>query len=87
MTLYNYDHNEKLADIMLDTVTEEMDLPALYTWRRNIAVTRHTQFPSVLVEAGYMMHPQDNWYILHPSGQEKFARAMMEGIKEYFISF
>jgi len=87
MTLYNYDHNEKLADIMLDTVTEEMDLPALYTWRRNIAVTRHTQFPCILVEAGYMMHPGDNWYIFHPRGQQQFAAAMMEGIKEYFLSF
>ncbi len=87
MTLYNYDHNEKLADIMLDTLTEEMDLPALYTWRRNIAVTRHTQFPCVLVEAGYMMHPEDNWHILHPRGQQQFAAAMMKGIKEYFLSF
>jgi len=86
MTLYNYDHNEKLADIMLDTVSEEMDLPALYTWKRNIAVTRHTQFPCVLVEAGYMMHPVDNWHILHPREQKKFAGAMKEGIKEYFLS-
>jgi len=87
MTLYNYDHNEKLADIMLDIVTEEMDLPALYTWRRNIAVTRYTQFPCVLVEAGYMMHPEDNWHILHPRGQQEFAGAIKEGIKEYFLSF
>ncbi len=85
MTLYNYDHNEELADIMLDMVTEEMDLPALYTWRRNIAVTRYTQFPCVLVEAGYMMHPEDNWHILHPRGQQQFAEAMMKGIKEYFL--
>ena len=87
MTLYNYDHNEKLAEIMLERVTEEMDLPALYTWKRNIAVTRHTQFPAVLVEAGYMMHPEDNWHILHPRGQKEFARAMKEGIKEYFLGW
>jgi len=87
MTLYNYDHNEELANIMLDKVAEEMDLPAMYTWRRNIALTRHTQFPFVLVEAGYMMHPEDNWYIIHPRGQQRFARAMKEGIKEYFLSF
>ncbi len=87
MTLYNYDHNEIMAEIMLDTVTEKMDLPALYTWRRNIAVTRYTQFPCVLVEAGYMMHPVDNWNILHPRGQEEFARAMMVGIEAYFLEF
>jgi N-acetylmuramoyl-L-alanine amidase len=87
MTLYNYDHNEKLADIMLNTVAEEMDLPAMYTWRRNYAVTRYTQFPCVLVEAGYMMHPEDNWHIFHPRGQKEFAMAMKDCIKEYFLSF
>lgn len=87
MTLYNYDHNKKLAEIMLNTVAEEMDLPAMSTWKRNIAVTRYTQFPCVLVEAGYMMHPVDNWYILHPRGQQDFARAMMEGIETYFLEF
>ncbi len=87
MILYNYDHNEKLANIMLDTVSEEMNLPAMSTWRRNIAVTRLPQFPSVLVEAGYMMHPEDNWHIFHPRGQKKFAGAMKEGIRKYFLSF
>lgn len=86
MTLYNYDHNEELAEIMLDTMEEVMDLPAVRTWRRNIAVLRHTQVPSVLVEAGYMMHPEDNWYILHPEGQKKFARSMKEGIENYFLA-
>ena len=86
MILYNYDHNQKLAEIMLDVMEEETDLPAFRTWRRNIAVLRHPQIPSVLVEAGYMMHPEDNWHILHPRGQRMFARAMLEGIKEYFLS-
>lgn len=87
MTLYNYEHNEKLAEIMLDKMAEGMNLPAMYTWERNIAVTRYTQFPCVLVEAGYMKHPEDNWHILHPRGQKEFAWMMKEGIKEYFLSF
>ncbi len=86
MTLYSYDHNYELAKIMLDKVSEEMGLPAMTTWKRNLAVLRHSQLPGVLVEAGYMMHPEDNWYILHPAGQEKFAAAIKEGIKEYFHS-
>jgi len=86
MILYNYAHNEILADIMLQTMAEETELPAFRTWRRNIAVVRHPHIPSVLVEAGYMMHPHDNWYILHPSGQKELARAMMEGLKNYFIA-
>ncbi len=85
MILYNYAHNEMLAEIMLQTMAEETELPAFRTWRRNIAVIRHPHIPSVLVEAGYMMHPHDNWYILHPAGQKDLARAMMEGLKNYFF--
>ena len=87
MTLYNYEHNKILAEIMLDKLEERMGLPAIRAWRRNIAVVRHPHVPTVLVEAGYMMHPVDNWHILHPHGQEEFARAMMEGIEGYFLSF
>ena len=87
MTLYNFAHNEELAEIMLSTMEEEMDLPAFRTWRRNIAVLRHPHIPSILVEAGYMMHPEDNWHILHPRGQKEFAKAMKEGIIKYFLSF
>lgn len=87
MTLYNYEHNELLAEIMLDKLEERMGLPAIMTWKRNIAVVRHPHVPTVLVEAGYMMHPVDNWHILHPRGQEEFARAMMEGIEAYYLEF
>jgi len=86
MILYNYAHNEELAEIMLHTMDELTDLPAFRTWRRNIAVIRHPHVPSVLVEAGYLMRPEDNWYILHPWGQKVLARAMKEGIKRYFLS-
>ncbi len=86
MTLYNYDHNEALADIMLETVSKKMELPAMWTWERDIAVLRHTEIPSVLVEAGYMKHPEDNWHILHPEEQKQFAQSITEGIEEYFLS-
>ena len=87
MVLYNFAHNEALADFMLSTMEAEVDLPAFRTWRRNIAVLRHPQIPSVLVEAGYLMHPEDNWHILQPAGQKKLAGSMKEGIKKYFLSF
>lgn len=87
MTLFSYAHNEELAEIMLDTMAEETGLPAFKTWRRIIAVLRHPHIPSVLVEVGYMMHPEDNWHILHPRGQKEFAGAIREGIYNYYLSF
>ncbi len=86
MILFNYAHNEQLADIMLKTMAEESSLPAFRTWRRNIAVLRHTHPPALLVEAGYMMHPYDNRHILQPAGQKELARAMLSGLVEYFLA-
>lgn len=86
MVLYNYAHNEKLAEQMLETVAKETGLPKFRTWRRNIAVIRHPNVPTVLVEAGYMMHPADNWYLYHPQGQKIIAQALKSGIKNYFLT-
>lgn len=86
MTLYNYAHNENLAEIMLLKMHEETGVRAFRTWRRNIAVLRHPHVPSVLVEVGYLMHPEDNWFILHPVGQQKMAAAIKEGLAQYFLS-
>lgn len=87
MTLYNYAHNQELAKIILDNLVERMGLPRTRFWRReDLAVLRRPQVPSVLVETAYMMHPEDNWYLLQPIYQKEFAWAIMHGIIEYFLS-
>ncbi|MCG2688380.1 N-acetylmuramoyl-L-alanine amidase, partial [Candidatus Parcubacteria bacterium] len=75
----------ELAKIMLDNLVERMGLPQMGVRKRNdLAVLRRPQVPSVLVETAYMMHPEDNWYLLQPINQKEFARAIMQGIIEYF---
>jgi N-acetylmuramoyl-L-alanine amidase len=87
MTLYNYAYNQKLAEIMLDNLAERMGLPRKRIWQRNdLTVLRRPQVPSVLVETAFMMHPKDNWYLLQPEYQKEFARAIMDGIIDYFLS-
>jgi N-acetylmuramoyl-L-alanine amidase len=87
MTLYNYAYNQELAEIMLDNLVERMGLPRKIVWQRNdLAVLRRPQVPSVLVETAFMMHPEDNWYLLQPEYQKEFARAIMDGIIDYFLS-
>jgi len=87
MTLYNYAYNQKLAEIMLDNLVERIVLPRKIVWQRNnLAVLRRPHVPSVLVETAFVMHPEDNWYLLTPKYQKEFARAMMDGIVEYFLS-
>jgi N-acetylmuramoyl-L-alanine amidase len=87
MTLYNFTYNQKLAEIMLENLGERMGLPKKIVWQRNsLAVLRRPQVPSVLVETGFLMHPEDNWYLLTPKHQKEFAMAMMDGIVDYFLS-
>lgn len=88
MTLYNYKYNQKLAEIMLDSIVEKMKLPKARVWKRSdLVVLRRPQVPSVLIETAFLMHPDDNWYLLQPVHQKEFAEAMMNGIIDYFCLF
>jgi len=40
--------------------------------------------PSVLVEAGFLTNPSDRIFLSNDSGREKIAKAISEGIQEYF---
>lgn len=86
MTIYNYAHNEKLAEIILDNLVDKIGLPRARLWQRSdLVVLRYPQLPSVLVETAFMMHPEDNWYLLHPVYQREFAQVIMDGIIDYFL--
>jgi len=85
MTIFNYAYNEKLAESILDALVKRVGLPKARLWQRgDLVVLRHPQVPSVLIETGFMMHPEDNWYLLQPIFQREFALSIMEGIQKYF---
>ncbi len=87
MTLYNYAHNQKLAEIILDNLGNRMGLPLTRVWQRtDLVVLRRPQVPGVLVETAFMMHPDDNFFLLQSEYQRDFAAAIMEGIVDYFLS-
>lgn len=85
MTIYNYHFNQKVADRIMDRLTKRIGLPKARVWQRNdLVVLRSSQVPSVMVETAYLMHPEDNWFLLQPIFQREFALAIMEGISDYF---
>jgi N-acetylmuramoyl-L-alanine amidase len=87
MTIYNYDYNQSLAETIMDNLVKRIGLPRTRVWkRRDLAILKRPQFPSVLVETAFMMHPDDNWYLLQPDYQKEFAAAIMDGIIDYFFS-
>ena len=44
------------------------------------------QMPSVLVEVGYITHPKERLRLFNPSYQDKLARGIAEGVKNYLIN-
>lgn len=87
MTLYNYNYNQKLAEIILDNLVKRTGLPGARVWQRpDLTVLRRPQVPSVLVETAFLMHPDDNWYLLQSEYQKELALGIMNGITNYFLN-
>ena len=87
MTLYNYNYNKQLAEIILNNLAKKTGLPKTRVWKRpDIGVLRRPQVPSVLVETAYLMHPKDNRYLLLPEYQHELALSIRDGISDYFLN-
>jgi N-acetylmuramoyl-L-alanine amidase len=53
----------------------------------DLAVCREPQMPAILVESAYMMLPEQEELLRQPHHQERFAKAMLDGIREYFSAY
>jgi len=51
---------------------------------QSLAVTRPTAYPAVLVEVGFMIHPDEYLQLIQSSTQDKAAQAIVDGIKNFF---
>jgi len=54
------------------------------TFDQNLYVTRKTNVPSVLLEAGFISNPTEMKLLTNPSIQEERAKKVAEAIKEFF---
>ena len=52
----------------------------------NLALTRPHTAPSILLELGYMINPEEFEWITNSIEQKKLAKAIAQGIKEWFAS-
>ena len=62
------------------------DLPDTGISWGDLNVCRLTQMPSVLTESAYLILPDQEALLLSPAGQEKFAKTMADGLRDFFRS-
>lgn len=83
--LYNHPMDEKLAKILQQSLIEEVGFQDYGVFfRGNLGVIRRWEMPSVLVEVGFMMYPDEIAVLLSEDGQQRIAEALFHGIEKFF---
>lgn len=73
----------ELARNLKDSVIAAVDFPDIGCRFQNLALCRPTAMPSVLVEVGFMIHPDEFAQMLDPRTQERVAEGLLKGIHKY----
>jgi len=73
-----------LAAFIHDYVIKKLNRPDYGVFWDNLALTRPTSAPSILLELGFMSNPQEFEKVMNPQEQKKIAGAIADGINEWF---
>ncbi|MBE9168086.1 N-acetylmuramoyl-L-alanine amidase [Pleurocapsales cyanobacterium LEGE 06147] len=81
-----YPQGHEFAVFLHNYLVEKLDRPSYGVYWNNLALTRPHTAPSVLLELGFMINPWEFEWITNPQEQKQLARAIAEGIKEWFLT-
>ncbi|MBX9671178.1 MAG: N-acetylmuramoyl-L-alanine amidase [Candidatus Obscuribacterales bacterium] len=73
----------ELARVLKDSLIADVGFPDIGSRYQNLALTRPSNMLAVLVEVGFMIHPDEYAQLLRPEVQEKIAQSLSGGIKRY----
>lgn len=69
---------------MHNYLVQKLNRPSYGVFWNNLALTRPYTAPSVLLELGFMINPNEFEWIENSQEQKKLAQVLAEGIKEWF---
>lgn len=72
-----------LALFLHDYLVKKLDRPSYGVFWNNLALTRPTVAPAVLLELGFMINPQEFEWVTDVEAQEKLAEALANGIEQW----
>ncbi|MFQ5689604.1 MAG: N-acetylmuramoyl-L-alanine amidase [Gemmatimonadota bacterium] len=85
-TYYYHPHSLPLAAAVQAGMLHEMGLRDLGVTWGDLAVTRMSWMPAVLTEGAFMMIPRHEAALRTPDFQDRYARGVLEGIREFLRS-
>ena len=72
-----------LATFLHDYLVEELDRNSYGVFWNNLALTRPNVAPSVLLELGFMINPEEFEWITDARSQEELAQTLAEGVEKW----
>lgn len=72
-----------LANFLQRYLVENLDRNSHGVYWNNLALTRPTEAPAVLLELGFMISPQEFEWITNPQAQEQLVNALAAGITDW----
>lgn len=79
----NVKHSEKFAELISNKFEKSLPLKNNGVKQAGFYVLVGASMPSVLVETGYINHPEDELFLRSDTGQQKIAEALYKAIVEY----
>jgi|GEM_PF-464668 len=73
----------ELARGLKDSLISAVGFPDIGCRFQNLALCRPTAMPAVLVEVGFMIHPDEFAQMLDPVVQERVAEGLLKGVHRY----
>ncbi|WP_414549939.1 N-acetylmuramoyl-L-alanine amidase [Anabaena sp. CCY 0017] len=83
-TFWYHPQAHSLAIFMHNYLVKKLNRPSYGVFWNNLALTRPHSAPSVLLELGFMINPQEFEWLTNPQEQKKLAKALADGVVEWF---
>ncbi len=85
-TFWYNSQSHSLAVFMHNHLVQQLRRPSYGTFWNNLALTRPTAAPAVLLELGFMTNPDEFEWVINNQEQQKLGRSIAQGIKEWLQS-
>ncbi len=82
-TFWYHPQAQDLAMFLQTYLVKKLNRPSYGVYWNNLALTRPHSTPSVLLELGFMINPQEFEWITNAQEQEKLVNAIADGITEW----
>lgn len=82
-TFWFHPQAHSLAVFMHNYLVQRLNRPSYGVFWNNLALTRPTAAPSVLLELGFMINPQEFEWLTNPQEQQKLAKALADSVVEW----